>query len=616
MAGGNTDRDVHIDSYGAFLQDDWRVTSRITLNLGIRWETTSALHDTQNKLGNFDAASPTGLIQETSSERVYKPTIWNFEPRIGIAWDLTGTGKTVLHANFSSMETPAPILKNLMYTGGAILNAAPTGFTYYNAAGVASPGQAGTLAHPTNLTNGNIATGTLTLASSQVPWAVGTPPFNSSAGGLSCGNGNFVTGSTTLVNPPPCTLHSINLKFDQAYFMYRSVGIQHAFTNNLSIEVNYVGSRGAKLNNLENVNAPTLGAKTGSGTAGAQIEQVRRPYATQFPDFNNIFVYTNQGVSNYDSIQMSVNQRVSHGMNFSAGYVISRNRGEGAALDGVNPHDSYGVTGEEAHQGIFTFQVNYNIPGRKAPGQMLEGWQVNSSINLTGGFPVNPTDATDDLSGTGVGQDRWTLVGDPSSFNRLIGGAGTNALTGQGAVPCYGITGSSFGKTANCANVAITLPAGTGALSATTAAAYVANMPAACIKAAAAEPTNASVPTNTANSTGLWALANLGCYVAGSSVLVAPAQGTFGNMQWDALRGKAFHNWDFSLTKTWTLKERYRAQFRAEFFNILNRTGYTPPSVNLASPATFGDSTATPDSGNVLIGSGPRKIQLGLKIIF
>ena len=84
----------------------------------------------------------------------------------------------------------------------------------------------------------------------------------------------------------------------------------------------------------------------------------------------------------------------------------------------------------------------------------------------------------------------------------------------------------------------------------------------------------------------------------GSTVIVPPAQGTFGNMVRDALRDKAFHNIDMSVSKTWTFRERYSAQFKAEFFNILNRTGYAPPSVSLASPSTFGQSTNTNDSGN------------------
>jgi hypothetical protein len=106
----------------------------------------------------------------------------------------------------------------------------------------------------------------------------------------------------------------------------------------------------------------------------------------------------------------------------------------------------------------------------------------------------------------------------------------------------------------------------------------------------------------------------------GNSVIVAPAQGTFGTMGRDLLRGKGFHEWDMSVSKNWRFRERLNAQFRAEFFNVLNHTNYTPGGAagsSPSAPASFGQSTATPDSGNPVVGTGgPREIQLGLKLNF
>jgi hypothetical protein len=150
----------------------------------------------------------------------------------------------------------------------------------------------------------------------------------------------------------------------------------------------------------------------------------------------------------------------------------------------------------------------------------------------------------------------------------------------------------------------------------------VLNMPAACIATAAAEPTAPTtgltgVPLGTPNETGLQSLASFGCYLVGSTALVPPAQGTFGNMGTGTFYGKPFRVWDFSVTKNWKFKERYGVQFRAEFYNILNRTLISGAGgTNLGSPSTLGQSTSTPDSGNAVVGNGPRKIQLGLKISF
>jgi hypothetical protein len=92
-------------------------------------------------------------------------------------------------------------------------------------------------------------------------------------------------------------------------------------------------------------------------------------------------------------------------------------------------------------------------------------------------------------------------------------------------------------------------------------------------------------------------LTNLGCYAAGSSVMVPPAYGSYGTTGPGIFRGMPFYNMDMSVTKTWAVRERYKAQFRAEFFNILNHPNISnvrggpggaplpirPPTILLAS---------------------------------
>ena len=102
----------------------------------------------------------------------------------------------------------------------------------------------------------------------------------------------------------------------------------------------------------------------------------------------------------------------------------------------------------------------------------------------------------------------------------------------------------------------------------------------------------------------------------GATAIVPSAQGTYGTMGRNALLSKPYRNWDFSVTKNWKFRERYGVQFRAELFNVLNRTLYGAPGGNLASPTSFGQASATPDSSNPVIGTGPRKIQFGLRLSF
>ncbi len=108
------------------------------------------------------------------------------------------------------------------------------------------------------------------------------------------------------------------------------------------------------------------------------------------------------------------------------------------------------------------------------------------------------------------------------------------------------------------------------------------------------------------------------------SVIVPPAQGTFGDIPRNAFRGQGEHYLDLSITKNWNIKERVTAQFRAEMFNVLNVVNYAAPANGgttsaYASPALFGTSGGTPDVANgapVFGTAGPRKIQLGAKFIF
>jgi hypothetical protein len=123
----------------------------------------------------------------------------------------------------------------------------------------------------------------------------------------------------------------------------------------------------------------------------------------------------------------------------------------------------------------------------------------------------------------------------------------------------------------------------------------------------------------------LAALNNTGCYVEGNSVLVPPAYGSYGNTKPNIWRDGGFQNLDFSVAKIFTIRERLKAQFRAEFFNILNHPHWVNPAGGpggaIEDPNTqpFGAVLATPDtySSNPQLGEGgPRAMQLGLKLTF
>lgn len=141
----------------------------------------------------------------------------------------------------------------------------------------------------------------------------------------------------------------------------------------------------------------------------------------------------------------------------------------------------------------------------------------------------------------------------------------------------------------------------------------------ACIDAANGEAVNAAMNAQVpGSSSGLASLQRFGCYVSpnGRSLILPPAQGTFGTMGKGALFAAAFYEWDFCVSKRWRLRDRVGVQFRAEFFTFLNNRTYAGIG-SITNPATFGLATSAPNASNPINGTGgPREVQLGLKATF
>jgi len=568
---GSDQRNATLQRYASFVQDDWRVFSRVIVNLGLRWEYSTPFTERNNLLGNFDPTAPTGLIQAGQGgqgREVYHGDRDAFAPRLGLAWDVTGKGTTVLRAGFSIVYNTDPISD--FFVDNAALPLIPTGWTLVTQNGTALPSP------------GNIAVSTASLSGNQIKWAVGQPVFNSSGSALQCGNG---LGS----NPSPCSIQGVDPNLQLGYVSTWNLAIQHAFPSDISATLAYVGSRGTHLGGVVDINQPIPGATNGGSGPATEAELVRRPYYNQFPYLGQILYFSGNLGSSYNTLQASLTKRFSKGLSFTAGYSYSHSITQTDAERGFSIMDSANTALDRSSSiqdpfTHFSFSVTYNIPGKKSPLQLLEGWQLNSIVDWQGGVPYPATDGASDISGTGEGQDRWTLVGNYKDFK--VGSLNT--------VPCFGVSGSNFGGASNC-----------------TQEASVSNMPAACQTAAAAEPTGPG------GTTGTQSLATWGCYMQGSAVIVPPAQGTFGSMARGLLRAAPIWEWDFSVSKGWKFRERLTAQFRAEFFNVDNHIILGSPSSDPTSPGSFGQANSLVSAGNPLVGSGaPREVQFGLKLIF
>jgi hypothetical protein len=614
-------RNITSNKIGVFVQDDWRVIPKLTLNLGFRWEAETPERDANGQIGTFIPGTLTGMVQNNTLFKFQS----DYEPRFGFAYDLTGKGRTVVRGGFGVMYM-IPQLQTFVAGGtGQDYGGEPTGATLIDAAGNCVQGNAasfqgnplacaGAGAKPTvgNITSVLVAPQSATtqgVVNGGLTWNVSPATLFSPV--AVCGNGLVPTGGGPK-NPPTCTGvgGDPNLKLFPYYFW--NLGVQHAFTNSVSMDVSYVGSHSSDVYQTFNINSPT------PGTSGGSNEQIRRPfnsagnngYNVAYPWFATINYSGNFGSANYASLQTNLTLRNMHGLTVNANYTLSHALAQDTITNVLQPLQDYGNLAFDARD-HFTLTASYAIPGFKSPGQILQGWAINGSANIMSPLPLDIVDGsgsrgTLDVAGTG-GLARWTLFGPATPFNDILGGANT--------VPCYTLANTVIVNGQPQQQAVGKLGGAPCQLVQGTSKTDVSNFPSACLAAATLEPNG---PSGAAN-TGLAQLAAIGCYAVGSSAIVPPAQGTFGNMTPNELRGKAFHLVNFSVTKEWKIKERLTTQFRWEIFNLLNQTQYGTIGVNLGQPHSFGLSQTTPDieHGSPIVGSGgPREMQLALRFNF
>jgi hypothetical protein len=621
IQAGDPFRHLSDQSYAAFVQDDWRVMPRLIVNLGVRYEITTVLKDSKNQLGNFDPASATGFAQVGFGlNSPYNGDHNNFSPRIGFAWDVHGDGKTVIRGGGSLMYEQIPLI-SLTAVGNQLgLNQIPTGATEIFMSGgtqVVRPGPGNMGALNVSVNGGALSAGWQAQSAACV-----------NGGTTACGSVfpaaifQLQCGDAIGTDPAPCNIEAVDRNLRTPYISTWTLTIQRAITNDLSLEVAYVGNHGTKLLGFADINQPPLGSSyPGFGsadplvnevlscnTAGnpggfacdpgdASLDQTKRPFFSKFPYIGEIDRLSNQDKSNYNSLQVTLTQRPMHGLSFLLGYTYAH------ALDaGSNNFNDIQLPPDSAHPTArvygnslfdirhrFTLSTTYAIPGIKSLGQLLQGWELNSVVTLQSASPWGVQDFTNDFSGTNqvneldtFGQP-WNFNGNPNDFK-----AGRNVAT-----PCW--SGSGPSALPGCTLTAV---------------------PAACTNAVA-------------NNIGAQSTLNaVGCYAVGNSSLTPPALGTVGNSGRDIFRDLGFMNWDLSVVKETKIKERLTAQFRAEFFNVLNHANFSnpngPANAGFNDPSTgaggnFGCSCNTPDQSapNPVLGTGgARSIQLGLKLIW
>jgi hypothetical protein len=597
LLGGDLKRNVHSSALAGFLIDDYRVTKRVTLNLGLRYDLVLPIKEDRNLIANF--VPNVGIVQVGTNgfDSPYSTHYRNLSPRLGVAWDVFGNGKTVVRAA-GGIIFEQPVIRTFVNSTGLNLN--PSGI-----AGI-SPG------------NGTMTTFDRSLLGSDINFSGTGTVFNVAGGSSLCDNNPD--------NGAACSVFGTDPHLKTPYVANWNLNIQQTLSPTTLLQVAYVGNRGIKLYSNTDINqpiqalsAPCILSVDGLGPIDAfanvlygPCEQRARPFTANcpvsvnpsfgqglggqcFPSLQSVTILGNQSSSIYHALQVTLTKRYSHGLYLLAGYTYAHAIDTATSNLASVPQNSLNYQGDRGNGDFdirhrFTLSATYDLPSHKAPLQVLEGWQATSILTLEGGEPFTFGDSFDDGSATGEFSDRWNITGPVSGLHWTQ--SGEPSACDPKVQLCF-IDPTTFTQA----------PDPTGAPHVTGGG------DPRCISAAGSQ---AAVDQ----------LGNTGCFIEGNTILTPPALGAFGNLGRNTSRGPTLKNLDFSISKVWKLNEKLRMQFRGELFNFLNHPNFDVFTLNSnvgTSAKTLGQVVATPDVGvaNPVVGSGgSRHIQLGLKLVW
>jgi hypothetical protein len=372
---GNPVRKVFEDSFSLFAHDNWQVNSKLNFNLGLRYDSTSPVHDGKQDLSTFLPSQ--GLVLVGAGLNSLYPRDWtNFGPRGGFAYQPYADGSLSIRGAFGvffDTVSVSPFLGNsFVYNGG------PNGVEE-NPIG----------ANP--VSSVSLQPGTLLPAD-------GSPIFTqASAAGFA-------------------NIYSVSQKFHTPYTYNFNLNIQQAIGKSAVFELGYVGSQSRHLLQLIDLNQAALGSDFDPTAFDANGNNTSRPYYSRFPNYGVIDELQTRANSDYNSLQASLRISASHGIisqfHYTWAHTLDVSSFGGAPQDSTNPNGDYGNSDFDTRHN-FTAFFQYEVPsGDRGPKWLTQGWTANSTFAFRSGLPFS-LDAIGDWSGTGENLDRPNLIGNP-----------------------------------------------------------------------------------------------------------------------------------------------------------------------------------------------------------
>jgi hypothetical protein len=563
--------------YG-FVQDDWKVTPRLTLNLGMRYEWYSnpagVSTQTLNTISDSDAVQFENPVQNLPRSYIFRQPETdknNFMPRVGFAWDVTGDGKTAIRGGF-----------------GISFDVTPQNFPLLQL-----PPQLQTEQNPDI---------TCTLA--------GAPPWcaNFLAGGP--GTGFLGGGGLLQVNVPPATkadaqaaTQGLILNFVQPKVLTWTLSAEREIMRDTSIELRYLGTRATALPIQARMNTQTAfdaglsplptffnaSQVPATITGGQRLADFENFSQFVDPAFSTMTSFPALGSSSYHAGSIDFNRRMSRGVLIRANYTYSHNIDNAtnelfsSLVNPRRPQDWRNMGQDRGNSTLdyphkFALAWVWDVPKLKSDNGFLKtvanGWEWTGNYLVQSGQPVTILSDTDSNGNGDAAGDR--AIFNPSGTVRAGSGVDLVCVGGGGATSIHpALLGD--GVTPGCAS--------------STVAGYVASDP-----------------------TAQYIQAQLG------------AQPNVGR---NSFRSPGVNIWNMGMFKNTNITERFTVQLRATAQNIFNHRNFSLAQPTVLQTGTLIGTTnnalsstySNVDSGALFLNpkqfnGGSRILELGVKLIF
>jgi hypothetical protein len=405
QGGGQFDRGLRKWIVGAYAQDEWRVTSHLTLNLGLRYEVNTPYTEIRNRLNAWDPGhqstvfptAPEGLLfpGDPGVPSGIAPIDWKeFMPRVGVAWDPFGDAKTMVRAGYG-----------IFYDGftngtGGPLQAAISALPWTQAYQLPGPG----------FDIGN-------------PYGTGPTPF---------GLNNFVS---------PATVLTVQSGARPPYSQNWNLSIERVIAKDFKLDVRYVGTKGTHLPRFIEANPSIYGPGVNANNNN-EIREYTTCNAAGVCNYGSVGLLADDSNSTYHALQVAFSRQFASGLRFTASYWYSKSLDDISTLNvagsaptlvagendlAQNPFDLAAEHGPSLFDAThrFVFSGSYPLPqwknASKAEALLLNGWQVNTIATLSTGTPFTVYDSADvSLQGSapeisGFYSSRPNLISNPNS---------------------------------------------------------------------------------------------------------------------------------------------------------------------------------------------------------